>query len=115
MELILGLPPMSQYDAVADPILDWSHTPDNSTAYSALPPSMTMIGELNPELKDLATSDPRREMALESAKMDFTHADAAPALQLDQITWKTVKGPNSIMPEMRRTLPGPSVDNDPND
>ena len=37
--------------------------------------------------------------------MDFTHPDAAPALQLDQIVWKTVKGPASVMPRMHRTLP----------
>jgi YVTN family beta-propeller protein len=107
MELILGLPPMSQFDAVAEPILDWSHSPNNSAVYDALAPSMTMIGELNPETKDLATGDPRREMALESANMDFTHADAAPALELDQIVWKTVKGPESMMPQLHCTLSQP--------
>jgi YVTN family beta-propeller protein len=115
MELLLGLPPMSQYDAVADPILDWTHASENSAPYDAIPASMTMIGELNPEVKDLATSDPRRDMALESAKMDFTHADAAPALQLDEIVWKTIKGPNTAMPSLHRTLSRPTVDNDKDD
>jgi hypothetical protein len=30
--------------------------------------------------------------------MDFTRADAAPADKLDEITWKTVKGPESSIP-----------------
>jgi hypothetical protein len=65
-----------------------------------------MIAERNPKVAELSAGDSRRQMALESEKMDFTHADAAPALELDQIVWKTVKGPASAMPIMRRTLPG---------
>ena len=34
MELLLGLPPMSQYDAVATPILDFDTAPTNAGAYA---------------------------------------------------------------------------------
>jgi YVTN family beta-propeller protein len=106
MELILGLGPMSQYDAVADPILDWSDSPSNDEAYDAIAPSQQIISERNPKESELSANDPRLKMARESDKMDFTHPDAAPALELDQIVWKTVKGPDSAMPIMHRTLPG---------
>jgi hypothetical protein len=106
IELILGLGPMSQYDAVADPIMDWDDSPANAATYDAIAPSPQIIAERNPEMSDLAAGDPRRKMALDSEKMDFTHADAAPALELDQIVWKTVKGPESAMPIMHQTLVG---------
>lgn len=113
LELILGLKPMSQYDAVADPILDWNDSPTNADPYEAIRPSPTLVGELNPKVQDLAANDPRLQMALESQKMDFIHPDAAPALELDQIVWKTVKGTTSAMPVLHSTLSTPSdKDND---
>jgi hypothetical protein len=96
---------MSQYDAVADPIMDWDRTPSNIAPYDAIPPSSALFADLNPKASDLAAADPRHDMALRSEKMDFTHPDAAPALELDQIVWKTEKGPDSAMPIMHRTLP----------
>ena len=47
--------------------------------------------------------------------MDFSHADAAPALLLDQIVWKTVKGPACAMPITHRTLPLGVHDGDDDD
>jgi hypothetical protein len=105
MELVLGLRPMSQYDAVADPILDWNDSPANATPFDAVAPPEAFYAELNPKASELSLGDPRRTMAINSDKMDFVHPDAAPALQLDEIVWKTVKGPDSAMPIVRRTLP----------
>jgi hypothetical protein len=105
IELILGLGPMTQYDAVADPILDWNTSPANAQAYDATLPSASIFTEVNPAASDLIAGDPRRDMAIKSEKMDFTHPDAAPALELDEIVWRTVKGPASVMPIMHRTLP----------
>jgi len=107
IELLLGLGPMSQYDAVADPILDWRTglTESGSEPYEAIEPSRKLFEQLNPKEEELSAGDPRREMARESAAMDFVHADAAPALLLDEIVWKTVKGPQSSMPIMHQTLP----------
>jgi len=34
----------------------------------------------------------------ESSKMDFAHADAAPAERLNEIIWKSVRGYDSAMP-----------------
>ncbi len=112
IELLLGLEPMSQYDAVADPIMDWSDAPSNIEPYEAKMPPEMLFTEINPAPAELAAGDPRIQMALQSAKMDFTHADAAPAAELDEITWKTVKGPTAVMPVMHRTLPSGKGDDD---
>jgi hypothetical protein len=115
MELILGLDPLSQYDAVADPIMDWDRAPANDAAYDAIAPPAALFSELNPEPADLSAADPRREMAVKSEGMDFAHPDAAPALELDRIVWQTVKGPHSAMPMMRRTLPMGAAGGDDDD
>src|SRR5258706_12158304 len=36
MELLLGLPPMCQYDAIASPIMDWDTQPNNDEPYAAI-------------------------------------------------------------------------------
>ncbi len=82
MELILGLQPLSQFDAEAVPMWrDFNATPD-TTAYTAIP-SNTPITSLN----TAATFG-----ALESAQMDFTHEDHAPADRLNRILWHAIKG-----------------------
>jgi hypothetical protein len=40
-------------------------------------------------------------MALRSEAMDFVHPDSAPALELDEIIWQTIKGTASHMPSPR--------------
>jgi len=40
-------------------------------------------------------------MAAASSKMDFTDADAAPEIGLNQAIWKSIKGRNSEMPAPR--------------
>jgi hypothetical protein len=49
-------------------------------------------------------------LALESEAMDFSREDAAPALELDQIIWKTVKGVRSQMPAPRGLRAGDDED-----
>ena len=104
MEELLGLKPMSQYDAVATPILDWDTAPNNGAAYTATMPAASIIGEVAPAMAQLSPKDPRRHLELLSAKMDFVDPDSAPADLLNQIIWKSVKGAGSKMPAIRRTL-----------
>ena len=58
IELILGLGPMSQYDAVADPILDWDTSPANAETYDATAPSPGIFADVNPAAEDLSAGDP---------------------------------------------------------
>src|SRR5262249_42893903 len=98
-------------DAAADPILDWNTTPANAEAYQAILPSAEIIAEINPRAESLSADDPRREMALASAEMDFTHADAAPAKKLNEIIWHSIKGTNSQVP-LPRGIPLGDDDDD---
>lgn len=101
IELLLGLRPLCQYDAIADPIMDWDASPTNIEPFHAILPPKELVCELNPRRESLRFGDPRRELAKRSEEMDFTHADAAPAGELSEIVWKTVKGPQSRMPPPR--------------
>jgi len=112
IELLLGLPPMTQYDAVADPILDFDTTPSNSAPFDAIMPSKQLIAQINPRARELRAGDPRLQMAQASEGMDFDHADAAPAQESNEIVWKTVHGPDSIMPKPKGLAPGDKDDDD---
>jgi YVTN family beta-propeller protein len=101
IELILGLKPLSQYDAVADSVMDWDSSPDNSAPFDAVIPSKELFSQINPAAKELSVDDPRRQMAMRSDAMDLYHPDAAPADELNRIVWQTVKGPTSLMPAPR--------------
>ena len=112
MELLLGFKPLSQYDAAADPIMDWSDGPQNNGTYDAILPAKSIIAEINPSPQDLGLGDPRRMMAERSAAMDFSRPDAAPAQESNQIIWETVKGFGTPMPPPRGVAGGDGDDDD---
>jgi hypothetical protein len=98
IELLLGLPPMNQFDASAPPILDWDKSPANAEPFAATMPDAKIIAE-RVVLSSSASADPKlQELIKQSAAMDFTHADRAPAEELNRIIWASVKGPESAMP-----------------
>jgi YVTN family beta-propeller protein len=92
MELILGLPPMSQYDAAATPMYKCFSKEANLTPFNHEKPR-TNLFELTTK-ESLST--------LKSAKFDFSKEDSVPDLELSEVVWKAVKGENSIMPAPRR-------------
>jgi YVTN family beta-propeller protein len=99
MELLLGLPPMCQYDATAGPILDWDTKPANDAPFTAILPDANVLLESNGINGPRSPISPEQKaMMEESSKMDFAHADAAPADRLNDIIWKSVKGYDSVMP-----------------
>jgi len=102
MEVLLNLPPMSQYDAVATPILDFDIVPNNSAPYTAVLPPRSLIQEVNPSMTLVKRgSAAQRRLAELSNKMDFVHPDSAPPALLNEIIWKSVKGVHSKMPAPR--------------
>jgi YVTN family beta-propeller protein len=101
IELLLGLPSMTQYDAVANPIIGWEKRPSNDAPYTAILPPKEIMRETNPALASLARNDPRRRLAVLSQKMNFRTPDSAPALLLNEILWKSVRGPNAKPPAPR--------------
>jgi YVTN family beta-propeller protein len=88
MELILGLPPMSQYDAAASPMYGAFQVEPDMTPYTRVPPRVSLT-ELN------AGNAPG---AAASARMDFDQADMAPEIELNEILWQSVHGAGAVMP-----------------
>ena len=81
MELILGLQPMTQFDAAAMPLYrSFSNKPD-VTAYEALPANV----DLN------AKNDATAWGAKLSEELDLAKEDAADDLLLGDIVWRSVR------------------------
>lgn len=93
IELILGLPPMSQYDAAAMPLYEcFSNKPD-TTPYLAKPAQVDL------EQRNIADNESSRK----SQFFNLAKEDKVPDLELNEVIWKFVKGENSIMPAPRRS------------
>lgn len=88
MELILGVEPMTQFDAAARPMYDSFSSILNDKPFQALPAQID-LNEVN---------SPNAFGAAESLRMDFSKEDAADDLILGDIVWRSVKGANSPMP-----------------
>jgi YVTN family beta-propeller protein len=88
MELILGIPPMSQYDAAAAPMFASFGSSADPAPYKARPARVPLT-DVNP---------PNAPGAARSAGMDFEEADAAPDLELNEIIWRAMRGESSTMP-----------------
>ncbi len=93
MELILGLPPMSQHDAAATPM--WRCFTKNAdlTRYKALP-SNVYLDDRNAAVDN--------DLQRRSDAFDFTAEDRVPDLEFNEVLWKIVKGEDSEMPAPRR-------------
>jgi len=102
IELILGLPPMSQYDAAAEPMWRCFTSTPNISPFIAVAANIN----LNDKNEKLTAS------ALLSETFDFSKEDAAPDLLFSQVIWKAVKGEESIMPAPVRSAFLKTVDKD---
>jgi hypothetical protein len=93
IELILGLPPMSQYDAAATPMWNcFQHQPD-LTGFNSVPARVDLTDK---NVKQTAS-------ARLSEQFDFSAEDRIPDLLFSQVIWKAVKGEASVMPAPRRS------------
>jgi hypothetical protein len=88
IELILGLEPLSQYDAAATPMYAAFQSGRTLNSYRLRPPRID-LAEQNASTAWGATA---------SAAMDLEEADRAPEQELNEILWKSVKGARSVMP-----------------
>jgi len=93
MGLILGLPPMSQYDGGAMPMHTVFLDKPDVRPYEAAKPTVD-LNEKNP-----ATAP----MAKESAALDFSDADRVDEELMNRILWAAVKG-NQPMPAPVRSM-----------
>ncbi|MBN8687496.1 MAG: bifunctional YncE family protein/alkaline phosphatase family protein [Chitinophagales bacterium] len=93
IELILGLPPMSQYDAAAEPMWRCFSTNLDLTPFTSVP----ALVDLNEKNKKNTPS------ARLSETFDLSKEDAIPDLVFSEVIWKAVKGEGSKMPAPRRS------------
>jgi hypothetical protein len=108
MELILGLQPLSQFDAAAAPLVaSFKSTPD-LTPYVAVRPAV-----------DMDAANPAKTSAARlSARMDFSREDRVEDRLLTRAVWKAVRGsaaepPAPVHAAFVRSLPASAeVDDD---
>ncbi len=110
MEQILGLPPMNQFDATAQPMFDcFTDTPDY-TPYTALPNNIP-IDQMNPDPKKI--SDPLlRRHAYASARLPLKKVDQCPEALFNRILWHAMKGSTKPFPTWATTANARDEDDD---
>jgi phospholipase C len=92
IELILGLPPMSQYDAAATPMWRCFSNTADPTPFKARPNNIDLAG------KNVAINEWQRR----SEKFDLTKEDAVPDLEFNIVLWHGIKGSDVPFPAPRR-------------
>lgn len=93
IELILGLPPMSQYDAAAEPMWRCFSSTADLTPFASVP-----------ALVDLTEKNTKNTASAKlSETFDFSKEDRIPDLVFSEVIWKAIKGEHSVMPAPRRS------------
>jgi YVTN family beta-propeller protein len=92
IELILGMPPMSQYDAAATPM--WRCF--NNTANHA--PFQSVLPNIDLSLKNVAVN----EWQQRSEKFNLAKEDGVPDLEFNIVLWHALKGDNVPFPGPKR-------------
>lgn len=92
MELILGLKPMSQYDAGATPM--WRCFTKKATTT----PFKSVEANIDINAKNVAVNSNSRKSQL----LDFSKPDMINDKLFSEIIWKTLRGEKSVMPTPRR-------------
>ena len=86
MELILGLQPLTQFDAAAAPMYQAFQAQADLTPYTALPPNVSLTEKNSP----LAWGGKER--------FNFAREDANDDFKFNEVIWRSVKGQASPMP-----------------
>ncbi len=98
VELLLGLPPMTQHDAAAPPMVNSFMAKPDLSGFTAVPAQV-----------DLMTRNPAQGYgAATSARMDFSEYYRIDEDALNRILWHSIKGVSVAYPApVRRALPTP--------
>jgi YVTN family beta-propeller protein len=95
MELILGLSPLSQYDAAARPMFASFTDRADLSPYTLEPPRIDLE----------AVNAPTAYGAERSMKMDFDEYDRIDDFELNEILWRAIKGKDTpVPPAVRRAI-----------
>ena len=93
IELILGLQPMSQYDAAAEPMWHCFTSTADVTPFAAL------SSNINLNDKNLVINKWQQK----SESFDFTNEDRAPDLEFSELLWYVIKGDHIPFPGPKRS------------
>ena len=95
VELLLGLPPMTQHDAAATPMINSFMAKPDLSGFTAVPAKI-----------DLMTRNPTQGYgAAISARMDFSDYDRVDEDALNRVLWHSIKGTDAPYPApVRRVL-----------
>ncbi len=88
MELILGLEPLSQYDAAAQPAYASFQEQPDTKPYVHRPAKISITEKNGDDAYGAA----------ESMSMNLVDVDRAPMREMNEILWKSIRGANSVMP-----------------
>ncbi len=88
LELVLGIPPMSQLDAAATPMYGAFQPTPVQTPYTLRQARVSLTERNGPDAPG----------AEASMRMNLEEADLAPELELNEIIWKSVHGRDAVMP-----------------
>jgi len=88
IELILGMPPMTQYDAAATPMWRCFSKTADTTAFNSLPSNVNLT-EVNPGGTKLAAM---------ARGLNFSEVDRVPDELMNTMVWKAVRGENALVP-----------------
>jgi len=105
IELILGLPPMSQYDAAATPLWRCLNNTPGHEPYTVRPISV--------DLNEKNIAENRWQQM--SEKFDFTAEDKINDMEFNEVIWKAVKGLDSPCPPAVRAAFFQTVDEEDED
>lgn len=99
MEVLLGLPPMNNNDAQAQVMTSLFDGPGDQPTFDADYRNRDngLIYQTNP---------PNAPGAKQSSRMDFSHADAANATELNRILWRERMGNQPMPPSRHPVFPG---------
>ncbi|MEJ7683078.1 MAG: alkaline phosphatase family protein [Segetibacter sp.] len=92
MELILGIPPMTQHDAAATPMWRSFSNAADTTPFTHYPANVSMTD----------TNIVSNEWQRRSENFNLAKEDAVPDLEFNIVLWHAVKGDNVPFPEPKR-------------
>lgn len=93
IELILGLPPMSQYDAAALPMYECFTSKPDLEKFKLIP------AQVDIDQRNVAVN----ESSKRSESFNLANEDKVPDRDMNEVIWKAIKGENSVMPAPKRS------------
>ncbi len=103
MELMLGLPPMTMFDATATPMFDcFTNTPDFA-AFDAVTNNVP-LDQMNPAKSRLVDPQARRDADV-SGRLPLAQADKCPEDVLNRILWRATMGSKPYPAWAMKSLP----------